>query len=163
MFRIFTLLADLLTYRLIGLDPASKLGDSIHFFIEDVSKIYALVLVMIYIIAILRAGLDTGKVRTFLQGRSRGFGYLTASAFGAVTPFCSCSSIPLFLGFTTARIPLGITMSFLITSPMINEVAIALLGGLLGLKFTILYIFTGMLAGVTGGLFLDAIGAGLPV
>jgi uncharacterized membrane protein YraQ (UPF0718 family) len=159
MFRIFTLLADLLTYRLIGLDPASKLGDSIHFFIEDVSKIYALVLVMIYIIAILRAGLDTGKVRTFLQGRSRGFGYLTASAFGAVTPFCSCSSIPLFLGFTTARIPLGITMSFLITSPMINEVAIALLGGLLGLKFTILYIFTGMLAGVTGGLFLDAIGA----
>lgn len=159
MFRIFTLLADLLTYRLIGLDPASRLGESIHFFIEDVSKIYVLVLVMIYIIAILRAGLDTGKVRTFLQGRSRGFGYLTASAFGAVTPFCSCSSIPLFLGFTTARIPLGITMSFLITSPMINEVAIALLGGLLGLRFTILYIFTGMLAGVTGGLFLDAIGA----
>jgi uncharacterized protein len=159
MLEIFTRLADVLTYELFGLDPASKLGDSVHFFIEDVTKIYALIIVMIYIIALLRAGLDTGNVRKFLQNRSRGVSYLIAATFGAITPFCSCSSIPLFLGFTSARIPLGITMSFLITSPMINEVAIALLGGLLGLRFTVLYVITGMLAGILGGFFLDSIGA----
>ncbi len=159
MLKIFTDLADWLTYRVIGLAPESSLGHSVHFFIEDVSKIYVLVVVMIYLIAILRAGLDTEKVRSFLQGKSRGFGYLIASLFGVVTPFCSCSSIPLFLGFTSARIPLGITMSFLITSPMINEVAIALLGGLLGVKFTVIYVLTGMAAGIIGGIFLDAIGA----
>lgn len=159
MLRIFTLLADFLTYDLFGLDASSKIGDSVHFFIEDVSKIYVPIIIMIYLIAILRAGLDTERVRRYLQGRSRWFGYLAASAFGAVTPFCSCSSIPLFLGFTSARIPLGITMSFLITSPMINEVAIALLGGLLGLRFTVVYVITGMAAGILGGLFLDSIGA----
>ncbi len=159
MFKIFTLIADLLTYDLFGIDPNTALAHSVHFFIEDVTKIYALIVVMIYIIAILRASLDTEKVRTFLQGKSRGFGYLIAAMFGAITPFCSCSSIPLFLGFTSAKIPLGITMSFLITSPMINEVAIALLGGLLGFKFTIIYVVTGMTAGILGGIFLDSIGA----
>ncbi len=159
MFKIFTILADLVTFNLLGLEDGSSIGHSVHFFIEDVTKIYFMVVVMIYIIAILRAGLDTERVRAFLHGKSRGFGYLIAVLFGAITPFCSCSSIPLFLGFTSAGIPLGITMAFLITSPMINEVAIALLGGLLGLKFTIIYITTGMAAGILGGLFLDAIGA----
>ncbi len=159
MLRIFSLLADLITYQVFTLDPVSRLGQSVHFFIEDVSKIYVLIIVMIYIIAILRAGLNTERVRSFLQGKSRGLGYLIASLFGAVTPFCSCSSIPLFLGFTSARIPLGITMSFLITSPMINEVAIALLGGLLGLRFTLIYVITGMSAGIIGGFFLDLVGA----
>lgn len=159
MLKVFTLLADFLTYTLLGLDPATRIGTSLHFFIEDVSKIYALVVIMIYLIAVLRAGLDTERVRAYLSGRSRGFSYLAASAFGAVTPFCSCSSIPLFLGFTSAKIPLGITMSFLITSPMINEVAIALLASLLGIRFTLIYVVTGMLAGILGGWFLDSIGA----
>jgi len=159
MLSIFTRLADILTFNLLGMDPQTKAADAVHFFIEDVTKIFALVVIMIYIIALLRAGLDTERVRVFLKGHSRAVSYLLASLFGAVTPFCSCSSIPLFLGFTSAGIPLGITMAFLITSPMINEVAIALLGGLLGIEFTLIYVITGMAAGILGGLFLDAIRA----
>lgn len=159
MLKIFTLLADLLTYRILNLDPEARLSQSVHFFIEDVTKIYALVVVMIYLIALLRAGLNTEKIRDYLSGKKKGAAYFLATIFGAVTPFCSCSSIPLFLGFTSARIPLGITMAFLITSPMINEVAIVLLGSILGLKFTVIYVITGMVAGMAGGFFIDAIGA----
>jgi len=103
--------------------------------------------------------LNTERIRVFLQGKNRFFGYFLGAGFGAITPFCSCSSIPLFLGFTQARIPIGITMSFLITSPIINEVAIVLLGGLLGIKFMIIYVVVGILAGVIGGIFIDAIKA----
>ena len=159
MLKIFTLLADWIIYSLAGLSRGDHLAESLHFFIEDVTKIYFLLLIMIYLIAILRAGVDTDRIRHYLMGRSRGLGYLLASVFGAVTPFCSCSSIPLFLGFTSARIPLGITMAFLITSPMINEVAIVLLGSILGIRFMVLYILTGMIAGILGGFFIDAIKA----
>ena len=159
MFKIFTLLADLITYRVFSLPEETKAADAIHFFIEDVSKIYVLVVVMIYLIALVRAGLNTERIRDFLSGKKRGAAYFLATLFGAITPFCSCSSIPLFLGFTSARIPLGITMAFLITSPMINEVALVLLGSLLGLKFTLIYVATGLLAGMIGGYFIDRIGA----
>jgi uncharacterized membrane protein YraQ (UPF0718 family) len=159
MLKIFTLLADFLTYNLFRMDPETRLASSIHFFIEDVTKIYTLVLVMIYLIALLRAGLKTERIRDYLSGKKRGAAYFLATLFGAITPFCSCSSIPLFLGFTSARIPLGITMAFLITSPMINEVAIVLLGSLLGIKFTLIYVITGLAAGMIGGFFIDAIGA----
>ena len=157
--KVFTLLADYLTYTLMGMDPAGRWSGSVHFFIEDISKIFVLLFIMIYLIALLRAGVNTERIRHYLQGKHRGVAYLLASLFGAVTPFCSCSSIPLFLGFTSARIPLGITMAFLITSPMINEVAIVLLGSILGLKFTILYVITGMAAGILGGFFIDSIRA----
>ncbi len=159
MLSIFTLLADFLVYSLAGLDPSARFASSLHFFIEDVSKIFFLVTVMIYLIALLRAGMDTEKVRNYLSGKTRLFGYLTASGLGAVTPFCSCSSIPLFLGFTQARIPLGITMAFLITSPIVNEVALVLLGGILGLRFMLIYLAIGLGAGIIGGFFLDAIKA----
>jgi uncharacterized membrane protein YraQ (UPF0718 family) len=99
------------------------------------------------------------KVRNFLAAKNRGIGYLMGSSFGAITPFCSCSSIPIFLGFTSAGIPVGITMSFLLTSPLINEVAILLLLSLLGWKFTVLYVVVGMGVGILGGLFLDTIKA----
>lgn len=159
MFEIFTWLADWLTYDILQLDSSTKLADAVHFFIEDTSKIFALLLVMIYAIALLRASLNVEKVRDFLAGKHRGIGYLMGSGFGAVTPFCSCSSIPVFLGFTSAGIPIGITMSFLITSPLINEVAILLLLGLLGWQFTVLYVLVGMVVGMLGGLFLDMIKA----
>ena len=159
MFRIFTWLADRVTYSIAGLDPESRWSGVLHFFIEDITKIFALVTVMIFVIAVLRAGLDSGRIRDYLSGRRRFAGYVMASAFGVVTPFCSCSSIPLFLGFTSARIPLGITMAFLITSPMINEVAIILMGGMLGWKFLAVYVTIGMAAGILGGAFLDRIGA----
>ena len=159
MFIIFTQLADWLTYSVMNLSPDSKLGDAVHFFIEDVSKIYVLLVFMIYFIALLRASLNVERVRDYLAGKNRGVGYLLGSGFGAITPFCSCSSIPVFLGFTSAGIPVGITMSFLLTSPLINEVAILLLMSLLGWKFTLLYIVVGMTVGIIGGFFLDAIKA----
>ena len=159
MFQIFTDFATWLTYSVLGLSPETKLGDALHFFIEDVSKIFVLLIVMIYLIALVRASFNVEKVRDYLAGKNRGVGYLMGSAFGAVTPFCSCSSIPVFLGFTSAGIPVGITMSFLLTSPLINEVAILLLMSLLGWKFTVLYVVVGMAVGILGGIFLDAIKA----
>lgn len=159
MFKIFIELADWLTYSIFGLSPGSKLGDAVHFFIEDVSKIYVLLIIMIYVIALLRASLKIETVRDYLADKNRSLGYLMGSAFGAITPFCSCSSIPVFLGFTSAGIPVGITMAFLITSPLINEVAVLLLMSLLGWKFTILYVVVGMSVGILGGFFLDTIRA----
>lgn len=159
MLGIFTELADWLTFDVLGMLPESQVAQSVHFFIEDVTKIYALLLVLIYVIGWLRAGLNTEKIRLHLEGRHRFVGYLLAALFGAVTPFCSCSSIPLFLAFTQAHIPVGITMAFLVTSPMINEVAVVLLGGTLGMPFTIVYILLGIVAGVLAGMFFDFIRA----
>jgi uncharacterized membrane protein YraQ (UPF0718 family) len=159
MLDSFTLLADWLVYDLWGLSAWTKLGDALHFFIEDTTKIFALLVVMIYLIALLRASMNVESVCSWLVGKSRFVGYLMGSFFGAVTPFCSCSSIPLFMGFTSAGIPVGITMSFLLTSPLINEVAIVLLGSLLGWKFTLIYIVVGISVGVIGGVFLDLIKA----
>jgi len=160
MLQIFTELADYLSYQLLGLQQGTKWADAVHFFIEDTSKIMALLVVMIYLVALVRASLNVEKVRYYLAGKRRIFGYVSASFFGAVTPFCSCSSIPVFLGFTSAGIPLGITMAFLITSPLINEVAVLLLFSLLGWKFTLIYLLLGSLIGVLSGWFLDLIGAG---
>jgi uncharacterized membrane protein YraQ (UPF0718 family) len=159
MFQIFSDFASWLIYFVLGLSAETKLGDALHFFVEDVTKIFALLLVMIYLIALMRASLNIERVRSYLAGKHRGVGYLMGAGFGVVTPFCSCSSIPVFLGFTSVGIPLGITMSFLITSPLINEVAILLLMSLLGVKFTILYVAVGMSVGMLGGLFLDTINA----
>lgn len=159
MFEIFTRFADWLAYSVFQLSPETKLGDAVHFFIEDVSKIYVLLIVMIYLIALLRASLNVERVRDYLAQKNRGIGYLLGAGFGAITPFCSCSSIPVFLGFTSAGIPVGITMSFLLTSPLINEVAVLLLMSLLGWKFTLVYILIGIAVGVLGGLFLDSIHA----
>lgn len=159
MFEWFTDFATWLVVDILGLSKATKLGDALHFFIEDTTKIFFLILVMIYVIALLRASMNVERVRDYLAGKNKGIGYLLGSGFGAITPFCSCSSIPVFLGFTSAGIPVGITMSFLITSPLINEVAVLLLLGLLGWKFTMLYVVVGMLVGILGGFFLDAIKA----
>ena len=100
MFDVFTYFADWLAYQLIGLSPDTQLGEGIHFFIEDTTKILALLVVMIYVIALLRASLKVERVRDYLAGKKRFFGYASGSFFGAITPFCSCSSIPVFLGFT---------------------------------------------------------------
>ncbi|MDL2284206.1 permease [Oxalobacter sp. OttesenSCG-928-P03] len=147
--------ASWLVYDLLGFAAESRLGESIHFFLYDTVKIFLLLTMMVYLMAWLRATLKIEKVRDFLSGKGRGIGYLMGSGFGAVTPFCSCSSIPLFLGFSAARIPVGVTMAFLITSPVINEVAIILLWELLGWKFTLVYITIGMLAGILGGILMD--------
>ncbi len=159
MLSLFSHFADWLVFQLIGLSPDTKSGDALHFFIEDTTKIFALLVVMIYFIALIRASLNIEFVRSYLSGKHRIFGYFLGSSFGAITPFCSCSSIPVFLGFTSAGIPVGITMAFLLTSPLINEVAILLLLSLLGWQFTVIYIAVGMAVGILGGMFLDLIHA----
>lgn len=142
-----------------GASPESNIASAVEFFLYDTVKILLLLVALIYVIAWLRATLNVEKVRDYLTGKGRGLGYFLGAMFGAVTPFCSCSSIPLFLGFTTARIPFGVTMSFLITSPLINEIAIVLLWGLLGWKFTVVYVLVGLTAGIIGGFFMDSIRA----
>ncbi|MDO5537927.1 MAG: permease [Desulfovibrionaceae bacterium] len=132
---------------------------ALEFFLYDTVKILLLTAGLIYVIGWLRAGLDTGRVRDAPAGRRRLFGCLLGALFGAVTPFCSCSSIPLFLGFTAAGIPVGVTMSFLITSPLVNELAVVLLWDLLGWKFTALYVTAGLAAGMAGGLLMEALRA----
>ena len=155
----FTYLANYVTYDLLGLVKETPLASGLHFFIEDTSKILVLLLVLIYFIAIIRATLNPEKVRYYLQGKHRFIGYLLGSFFGSVTPFCSCSSIPLFMGFVSARIPLGVTIAFLLTSPLINEVVVVMLGSLLGLKFTIIYIAIGISVGIFAGFLIDVIKA----
>ena len=151
--------AQWVTYGLFALGAETPLAAAVEFFVYDTAKILLLLVLMVYAIAWLRATLHVDKVRDYLAGKGRGIGYLAGAGFGVITPFCSCSSIPLFLGFTTARIPLGITMSFLITSPLVNEVAVVLLWGLLGWKFTVMYVSVGMLAGIVGGMVMDALRA----
>lgn len=140
-----------------GLDEHT--AKALAFFFYDTVKILLLLTALIYGIAWLRASLRVERVRDYLAGKRRGPGYFLGALLGAITPFCSCSSVPLFLGFITARIPFGIAMSFLITSPLINEIAVVLLWGLLGWKFTVLYVVVGMAAGIAGGFFMDAIKA----
>jgi len=159
MLSIFTDLADWMAFSLFGLLPESKLGQSIHFFIEDTTKIFFLLIVMIYCIALLRASLNIEKVRDYLAKKHKAIGYTMGAFFGAITPFCSCSSIPVFLGFTSAGIPVGITMAFLLTSPLINEVAVLLLISLVGWQITLTYILVGLAIGIIGGLILDLIHA----
>lgn len=155
MLAVFTKLADWVSYTLLGLSESSKLGDAVHFFVEDTTKIFFLLVVMIYIIALIRASLDIERVRNYLAGKNRFIGYCMGSVFGAITPFCSCSSIPVFLGFTSGGIPVGITMSFLLTSPLINEVAVLLLLSLVGWEISLIYVLVGMAVGIVGGIILD--------
>lgn len=148
-----------LTYSFFGIAEGSELAAAVEFFLYDTVKILLLLVIMVYALAWLRASLNVERVRDYLAGKGRAAGYVLGSGFGAVTPFCSCSSIPLFLGFTMARIPVGITMAFLITSPLINEVAVVILWGLLGWEFTLIYVSVGLLAGIIGGFFMDLLKA----
>lgn len=159
MLSIFTKLADWLAYSLLGLSPNTKVGEAVHFFVEDTTKIFFLIILMIYVIALIRASLNIERVRDYLAKNNKFYGYLMGSTFGAITPFCSCSSIPIFLGFTSAGIPVGITMSFLLTSPLINEVAVLMLLSLVGWEITLIYVLVGMTIGIAGGVFLDLIRA----
>lgn len=158
MFTYWEKTVDLLVYGYGGLDKTSALGNALHFFIYDTFKIYMLLVLIIFAVSFLRTYFNTEKVRVYLQGKSEVTGNVLASLFGVITPFCSCSAIPLFLGFMQARIPIGITFSFLISSPMNNEVAIALLFGLFGWKITALYIGFGLLVAIIGGFIVGKLG-----
>ncbi|NCU38149.1 permease [Candidatus Saccharibacteria bacterium] len=148
-------LADWLTY---GLGNDTRLADSVNFFIYDSLKILLLLIFINYIMAIVHYYLPVEKIRAFLMSRKwYGLDYLLAAAFGAITPFCSCSSIPFFVGFLGAGIPIGVTFSFLITSPLVNEAAIILLAGLFGWELTLTYALSGIAIGVIGGMVLSRV------
>ncbi|MDM5271745.1 permease [Sulfurovum sp. zt1-1] len=143
-------------YSFVGIE--GKLADAAHFFIYDTIKIWFLLLTIIFAVSFLRTWVNTEYVRAHLQGKSALYGHVGASLFGIVTPFCSCSAIPLFLGFIQARIPIGVTFSYLISAPMNNEIAIAMLFGLFGWKITAIYIGFGLMVAVIGGYFIGKMG-----
>lgn len=157
MFEIFSWLANLVVFDLLGLASGSKAAHALHFFVEDTAKIFFLLAAMMLLVGFLRSWISPEKVRHWLEGRSKIIGYGLAVMLGAVTPFCSCSSIPLFVGFLSSGIPLGVTMAFLITSPMVNEVAAVLFGEAIGWPFTLAYVGAGMAVGLIGGVVIDGL------
>lgn len=144
-------IADKLTYEVFGIAPDTHLAASVDFIIYDVLKIFILLVVMIFAVSYIRTYVTPEKTRKVLGGKTGLQYHLLASMLGAVTPFCSCSSVPLFIGFVEAGIPLGVTFSFLITSPLVNEAAVAALWATIGLKATLIYVVSGIVLGVFGG------------
>ncbi len=156
MFNWLQNIADWIVYDLLYLEKSKHLSKALNFFIYDTTKILILLVVIIFIMGIINSYFPVERVRNFLSKNNLyGLEYLMASLFGVVTPFCSCSSIPLFIGFVRGGIPLGVTFAFLVTSPLVNEVAIGLFIGLFGIKITILYVVNGVLLGVISGFILQ--------
>ncbi|WP_281225612.1 permease [Flavobacterium aquiphilum] len=144
--------ADWLIYSVFAIEQHSKLGDALNFFVFDTLKIALLLFLITTVMGIVNSYFPVEKVRNFLsRNKLYGLEYLFASSFGVITPFCSCSSVPLFIGFVKGGIPLGITFTYLITAPLVNEVAIALFLGTFGFKITAIYVGTGILLGIIGG------------
>jgi len=156
IFKPIQLFADLATYGWLNLSRQSYLGSAVDFFIYDLIKIGFLLVVINYVMAITRYYFPMEKVRDILTKR-RWFGldYLFAAALGVITPFCSCSSIPLFIGFLGAGIPLGVTFAFLISSPLVNESSLALFPSMFGMKITVIYNFVGIVVSVAGGYLIS--------
>jgi uncharacterized membrane protein YraQ (UPF0718 family) len=147
-------LANLLTYDLLGLDAESHLGSSLNFFLYDVPKILLLLSGMIFLITVLRSFVTPDQTRRWLGGRREGVGNVFASLLGIITPFCSCSAVPLFIGFVESGVPLGVTFSFLVTAPMVNEVALVLLFGMFGWKIAGLYLMSGVTLAIVSGIVI---------
>lgn len=154
MFYPLQLLADWLTYSVFGITPKTLLAGAINFFIFDTLKIIILLVVIIFIVSFIRTYLPPERVRLFLAKKNKLTGHVLASLLGVITPFCSCSAVPLFLGFIEAGVPLGTTFSFLVASPMINEVVLVLLIGLFGWKVAVIYIVSGLLIAIISGLII---------
>ena len=154
IFYPIQLLADLITYKTLDFMKNSILGDTVNFFIYDTIKIFILLSVIVFIVSIIRSYLPPEKVRFLLSHKNKYVGNILASLLGIITPFCSCSAIPLFLGFIQTGVPLGTTFSFLVASPMINEVALVLLLGLFGWKIALIYIISGLIISILSGIVI---------
>lgn len=150
-FYPFDWLATQIVTSLLGLSADSPLGASLHFFLYDVPKVLTLLIVISFIVGTFQSFLQPENVRQWLAGKRTLSGNILAAMVGIITPFCSCSAVPLFIGFLEAGIPLGVTFSYLISAPMVNEVAIVLLWGLFGLKVTLLYIGFGVGLAISAG------------
>ncbi|MFI3303073.1 MAG: permease [Rikenellaceae bacterium] len=147
--------ADWWVYDIFGIEASSHLGAAVNFFFYDTIKILLLLFLISSIMGVINAYFPIEKLRNYLTTHKMyGMQYLLASIFGAITPFCSCSSIPLFIGFVKGGIPLGVTFAYLITSPLVNEVAVAMFLGSFGVKATLIYAGSGILMGVIGGFIL---------
>ncbi len=147
-------IADLVTYQWFNIKEGTHLADAVDFFIYDTLKIFIMLSVIIFIVAMIRSFFPPEKTRKILTYRHQYTGNIVAALLGIVTPFCSCSAVPVFIGFVEAGIPLGITFSFLISSPMVNEVALVLLWGMFGSKIAITYIAAGLTVAIIGGLII---------
>lgn len=147
-------IVNYLTYTLLGLSQTSPLGSAINFFVYDTIKILILLAILIFVISFFRSYISPFKVRQIVSGRNEYLGNLLAALLGTITPFCSCSAVPLFIGFVEAGIPLGVTFSFLISSPMVNEIAVILLLGMLGWQITALYILSGLIIAIFAGIII---------
>jgi len=146
--------ADYIVYSLIGLRPEAHLGMALDFFIYDSIKIFILLSVIIFLVAIIRSFFPPEKTRQILSHKREYIGNGLAGLLGIVTPFCSCSAVPLFIGFVESGVPLGVTFSFLVASPMINEVALVLLLGLFGWRIALLYVGTGLVVSFISGILI---------
>lgn len=142
---------DWLIYTAIGMEKGRPLTEAIRFFIFEFPKVILLLTLVIFIVGIIRTFFTPERTRKALEGKRKVTGNVMAAGLGIVTPFCSCSAIPLFLGFVESGVPLGVTFSFLIASPMINEVAVVLLYGMFGMKVAVIYIVSGLIIAITAG------------
>ena len=140
--------------KVFGLDPATRLGSSLEFFFYDVPKVLTLLVAVSFVVGTLQTWLQPEAVRRILGGRRLFFGNIAAALIGIFTPFCSCSAVPLFIGFLKGGVPLGVTFSYLISAPMVNEVAVALLWGLFGWKIALTYIGFGVALAISGGVVI---------
>jgi uncharacterized membrane protein YraQ (UPF0718 family) len=147
-------MVNYLTYTLLGLNQTSSLGSAVNFFIYDTIKILILLAVLIFVISFFRSYISPVKIRQIVSGKNEYLGNILAALLGTITPFCSCSAVPLFIGFVEAGIPLGVTFSFLISSPMVNEIAVILLLGMVGWEITGLYILSGLIIAIAAGIII---------
>lgn len=143
-----------ITYSLLHIKKASSLGSTLEFFFYDTPKVFMLLVLVVYAVGLLRSFINPEKIRRFLAGKSEFIGNILAALLGIITPFCSCSAVPLFIGFVSAGVPLGVTFSFLVSAPMVNEVALILLYGLLGWKIAAIYLITGLGVAIAAGLII---------
>jgi hypothetical protein len=140
-----------ITYSLFGLEPQSHLASAVEFFVFEAPKVLMLLVLVVFGVGIIRSFFTPERTRRVLAGRRESMGNVLAGLLGTVTPFCSCSAVPLFIGFVTTGVPLGVTFSFLVSAPMVNEVALVLLAGLLGWKIAALYLSTGLAIAIVSG------------
>ena len=159
LFQLNEHLWDWLLVGLLGADPASRATETVRFFLYDTVKIALLLVVIIFAVTFLRSYMSVERTRALLGGKREGVGNVAAAGLGVVTPFCSCSAVPAFIGFVAAGVPIGVTLSFLIASPMVNEIAIGMLLTLFGWKVTAAYVATGLLIAIVAGALLGRMGA----
>lgn len=159
VFYPLELFSNWFTFKLLSLPENSLLGNAVQFFILDTLKIFIMLFILIFIVSFLRSFIPKEKIQKFLTHKKRYFGHIIASLFGVITPFCSCSAIPLFLSFLEVGVPIGIAFTFLISSPLINEVALIMLLGLFGIKIALIYVISGLLISIIAGIILGKLKA----